>query len=516
MFGKVLSVVLSTLGVTAFAKDEEGKSILSEEQRKQLLDKYGEKFLEKFENDLKEFEKEGVSAESAITTEINAELQAELEENKKFLEEGRQMIAQLAEEKEALMATIEKLEKQETIDNSETLENKNGMEEKIGFKMDMNLAHNAYIDAKFKGAAYSGNSTIETSELQSEFGKYVSNEKMEIIKKLTGTTESTQYMSTVVSDKTEIRASSAAIDSVLQQFVPKWTPKGRSTFTPLTIKNYKLKINVPITPSDIMEDVLGYLYDEKLEPKDMPIVKYVLEHLIFPKLAEERELALAVGKFVESTATNDGEAGGDAQACMNGYLTQLVELRKANNTAVTWLLKDEQITAENILAQIDKAVDQVAPLYKKKAMFIHADPDMITLYGRAYRAQYPYTKNEDGEKVKVDFSRFSFVPMEGMRGTGAFFITPKENFKHIRSLDPQRAKVYMQAANYDVKVFAEWWEGCGFWIAEAIFAYIPATLFAESEEPEVDTPTGDEEPDTPTGGDENETPTGGDENEQGI
>lgn len=493
MFGKILNVVLTTLRVTAFAKNEEGKSILLDEQREELKNKYGEKFLERFENDLKEFEKDGTSAESAISAEVNAEFQKELAETKKLLEDGKLLIEQLGKEKAEMKETIAKLEKQEAPDNGETLENTKGME-KQEFKMDMNLAHNAYIEAKFKGAAYSGNSTIETSELQSEFGKYVSNEKMEIIKKLTGTTESTQYMSTVVSDKTEIRATSAAIDSVLQQFVPKWTPKGKSTFTPLTIKNYKLKINVPITPSDIMEDVLGYLYDEKLEPKDMPIVKYVLEQLIFPKLDEERELALAVGKFEESTATNDGEAGGDAQACMNGYLTQLVELRKANNTAVTWLLKDEQITAENILAQIDKAVDQVAPLYKKKAMFIHADPDMITLYGRAYRAKYPYTKNEDGEKVKVDFSRFSFVPMEGMRGTGAFFITPKENFKHIRSLDPQRAKVYMQAANYDVKVFAEWWEGCGFWIAEAIFAYIPATLLGEEgDEPEVDTPTGEEE-----------------------
>ena len=505
MFSKILSVVLTTLGVTAFAKNEEGKSILLEEQRKQLLEKYGEQFLEVFEKELQEYEKEGASAEEAILDEKNSELQAEIAEIKKTLSENNDVISKLKEEKKTLESTIATLEHESTANEGETLENTKGME-KQEFKMDMNMAHNAYVEAKFKGAAYSGNSTIDTSELQSEFGKYVSSEKMEIIKRLTGTTESTQYMSTVVSDKTEIRATSAAIDSVLQQFVPKWTPKGKSTFTPLNIKNYKLKINVPITPSDIMEDVLGYLYDEKLEPKDMPIVKYVLEQLIFPKLDEERELALSVGKYVESTATNDGEAGGDAQACMNGYLTQLVELRKANNTAVTWLLKDEQITSENILDQIDKAVDQVAPLYKKKAMFIHADPDIITLYGRAYRAKYPYTKNEDGEKVKVDFSRFSFVPMEGMRGTGAFFITPKENFKHIRSLDPQRAKVYMQAANYDVKVFAEWWEGCGFWIAEAIFAYIPATLLGEDDEPNV------EEGDEP----EVDTPTEEEGNEQGV
>ena len=119
------------------------------------------------------------------------------------------------------------------------------------FKPDMSLAHNRYLDAAFKGAAYSGNSTIETTELQKEFGKYVSSERIEILKGLMGTTESTKYMSTLVTDKTEVRAQQAAIDSVLQQFVPKWTPKGKSKFTPLTIKNYKCKINVPITPSDI-------------------------------------------------------------------------------------------------------------------------------------------------------------------------------------------------------------------------------------------------------------------------
>jgi hypothetical protein len=63
--------------------------------------------------------------------------------------------------------------------------------------------------------------------------------------------------------------------------------------------------------------------------------------------------------------------------------------------------------------------------------------------------------------------------LEGMRGTGVFFITPKENFKHLRSKDPQSAKVWMQGENYDVKIFAEWWEATGFWLAEAIFAYLP-------------------------------------------
>lgn len=479
MFAKVMSVVLGILGISAFAKDEKGKSILLSTQEEELKKKYGDVFLESFKKDLAEFEKDGKSAEDAVTDEVRAELEAERNKNAQELADARKRLKELdakvdAQAKEIATkdAQIAKMAKEPAPDAGEKV---TGGENEMGnkFKPDMSLAHNQYLDAAFKGAAYSGNSTIETTELQKEFGKYVSSERLEILKGLMGATESTKYMSTIVTDKTEVRAQQAAIYSVLQQFVPKWTPKGKSKFTPLTIKNYKCKINVPITPSDIMEDILGYLYDEDLKPEDMPVVKYILYQLIFPKLNEEREIALAIGEFKETSAAKDGDAATDANDVMDGYITQLKKLKKANNKDVTWLLDGEKLADATLVTQIEKAVDEVKPLYKNKAMFIHADPDLVTRYGKAYRKLYPWLKNEDGEKIKVDFSKFTFVPLEGMRGTGVFFITPKENFKHLRSKDPQNAKVWMQGENYDVKIFAEWWEATGFWLAEAIFAYLP-------------------------------------------
>lgn len=466
-----MSVVLSVLGISAFAKDKSGKSVLLSTQEEELKGKYGDKFLEVFKKDLAEFEKDGKAAEEAVTDEVRAQLEADRDKNAKALKEAQEKIKALDAKIAEKDAEIAKLAKEETTDAGIKVEGGVDMTKK--FKPDMSLAHNKYLDAAFKGAAYSGNSTIETTELQKEFGKYVSSERIELIKGLLGTTESTKYMSTVVTDKVEIRAQQAAIDSVLQQFVPKWTPKGKSKFTPLTIKNYKCKINVPITPSDIMEDILGYLYDENLKPEDMPVVKYILHQLIFPKLDEEREIALAIGEFKETTATNDGDSATDANDVMDGYVTQLKKFKKAGNDVITWLLDGEKLDDAKLIEQIDKAVDQVAPLYKRKNMFIHADPELVTKYSKAYRKLYPWLKNEDGEKIKVDFSRFTFAPLEGMRGTSAFFITPKENFKHLRSKDPQNTKVWMQGENYDVKIFAEWWEAVGFWLAEAIFAYLP-------------------------------------------
>ena len=488
MFAKVMSVVLSFLGISAFAKDKEGKSFLLPEQEKMLKDKYGDKFLESFKKDLADFERDGAAAETAVTEEVTAQLLAEQADNAKLL--ARIKALEEAERKfkadiEAKEKEIEKLSKEPGNGAGEVRTEETGQEQMAHrFKPDMSLAHNQWLDAAFKGAAYSGNTTIDTTELQKEFGKYVSSERLQILRDLMGTTESIRYMSTIVTDKTEVRAMQSAIDSVLQQFVPYWTPKSKSTFTPLTIKNFKCKINVQIKPSDIMEDILGYLYDENLDPKDMPIVRYILYQLIFPKLAEEREQALAVGVYKENSVSQDGGTASAALDCMDGYVTQLKALKTAENDKVTWLLDGTALSTdgETLLSQIDQAVDQVKPLYRNKTMFVHADPDLVIKYSRAYREKYPWLKNQDGEKVKIDFTNFTFAPLEGMRGTGVFFITPKENFKHLMSKDPQRTSIRMETNHYNVDIMAEWWEACGFWLAEAIFAYIPPEEESESQQ----------------------------------
>jgi hypothetical protein len=324
---------------------------------------------------------------------------------------------------------------------------------------------------------------------------------------LFGQTESTQYMSSVITDKVEVRAIQAnIIGTVLQQFVPEWTPSGKAKFTPLTIKNFKCKLNVPIKPSDIMEDIIGYMYDEQASTlQSMPIVRYILQQLIFPKLDEEREDALATGRYKEVEADGNGKYTASAPSeTMDGYLTQLVDFFNADAAAgendpksnIRWLLSGVTLTDQNIMEKIDAAVDEISekyPLYARKKMFVHCDPNLILKYQRAYRKVYPWLKNEDGEnRTKIDFSKFTFAPLEGMRGTGCFFITPKENFKHLMSHNPQNVTLRFQEQDYMVKVFGEWWEGVGFWMAEALFAYV-SPEFADVE-PIVpyDSPSGNE------------------------
>ena len=484
-FTQLMASVLASLGLKAFSKDENGKSVLTEEQRKELTDKFGEKFVAKFSEDLaKEQDTEDVYEQAALQLEQN-KLRAEQEKNAKEMKELREKLAAAdakeAEYKRTLEAKDEEIAKmeKEPVGNNAVIDNKGnaGMAKK--FKANMALSYNQHFVKAYNGieaADYSFGTTTDVSDLTTEFGKYVRDEKLDIIHRLLIQTESIQEMTSIITNKTEVQAESDNITSVLQSFVPKWTPKGAAKFTPLTIRNFKCKLNVPITPSDIMESVLGYLYDEKLKPEEMPIVKYITQQLIFPKLDEEREYAIATGVFKKSTATKDGDAAGEASNAMNGYLSILAAEKLATKTAVNFMDNTVAITSANIISKVQDFCKMFTAVYKKRDMQINIDPDMLDMYKAAMRAKYPNVVLTDDLVVKIEDKNAHFKALEGMRGTGCMFSTPKENFKHIFSQDPQRIPIYMQTDNYDVKVFGEWWEGTGFWIADAIFAFISSSF----------------------------------------
>lgn len=507
-FKEIMSLVLTVLGIEAFAKDNDGKVFLTDEQKTELTEKYGEKFVAGFVSDLAKYQEEASSAQP-----LTAEERLAFDASRKEVEKLKAQIEQMKKAEVDFQATIKKLEGEAADKGGVKVEVSAIEQAAIKAGVDLNLKHNRYLVDFMQGkvsAAYSGDSTIDTQELKKEFGKYVDSNRLEILKSLFGATESTQFMSTIITDKTEVRANQASIiGSVLQQFVPAWTPSGAAKFHPLTIKNFKCKFNVPIIPSDIMEDILGYMYDEQASQlQSMPVVRYILKQLILPKLDEEREQALAVGKYVENEADQHGEyTASSPLETMDGYLTQLVvkfvaDYEQEDTTklsGVRWLQKGKQINPaeKNVRTIIDAAVKEVSdkyPLYAKKKMKVHIDPVLADAYRREYLEEYKWLKNQDGtHKNDIDFSNFEFGECEGMRGTGCFFITPKENFKHLMSQNPQNVKLRFQEQDYMVKIFGEWWEGAGFWMAEAIFAYI-SPEYADVE-PAVDpTPTPDPTP----------------------
>jgi len=510
--GNLKSIVLRQLGREDFETNAEGKAILTEKDKEALRSAFTPAFIEKFEQglDTEKALKEQDEAAKASMEQLKADSAAKMKDMETKVTEAMKKADDLAaartkleEEKKALQETVDALSEMPGADDGQVIEMKpdGGKKVEAWYGVKPNAKHfhtqmaSEYLQGntgKAMGASSSSfgttavpgmaGNTVNVDELYEEFGTYLSqfNIRLDIIQKLTQRTESQLYMTTKQAI-TEWRAATGLITSVVQQFVAKWTPLGSSKFTPVTIKNRHHKVNLPITPDDINDSWLSYLYDEGMTVDQMPVTRYIIEQMLRPKIEEDIELLMiATGEFEELSDVSEGDPGQATGKSMDGYITILKNKKAEGTTNVNFFTPSQEITDDSIVDVMEEYADWVedeAPLYAKKGMNIFIDPVLNRKHDRRYRELYPTTKNEDGARRGPDFSNLNFVPLEAMRGSGTFFSTPKENF--IRLIHKNAAggetKLFLQVENYTVKVFAEFWLGVGFALEELVFAYVPDT-----------------------------------------
>jgi hypothetical protein len=513
MFEKLKGIVLNFLGMEKFSYDDTGKMLLSEEERNKLASAFGDDFVAKWEATLDkelmdtEAADRAAAALKAVREENTRKMREMADQHKAEVEKLQAERISLEKEKDALKGTVKVLSEiaeegkpEEVITKPDAITS----EPWHGKKANRQYFHNQMAFDKLNGdsskailAKNSGSfnfgkikmgTTIDSTELADEFGEYMSqfNVQLEIFRLLTQPTESQKYMTTKMGITTW-KASKAVITSVVQQFVAKWTPLGSSTFTPIEIQNRRHKVNLPITPDDITDSWLGYLYNEQVTPDQMPITRYIVEKLLRPKIDSDIEMLLiANGVYEPLGSVTEGDAGQATGKSMDGYLTILRNLKATPGNTANWYGTSDPvfgagvttITSANVVDVLESFaswVKKTAPLYHAKGLNLFIDPEVEDLFQFAYRDTFPTTKNEDGRKVGPDFSKLTFVPLEAMRGSGIFFSTPKENF--IRLIHENEAggatRLFFQVENYDVKVFAEFWLGVGFALEELVFAWIP-------------------------------------------
>lgn len=472
LFQKVKGIVLGQLGIDSFKFSKEGKLELDADQKiklEGLTAEFGSDFESKF---IAAVEKELVdnTAQNAKTAAEELAKSISAESEKKILALQSKIDAQ----DENLNQMAEKLEK---LAGSSEIDPEGNTASTIStnFKVNMTLAHNALADAYLKGNSgplLAASDTIDVNDLKSEFGTYLNQKDKPILKSLTQKTFSEQFMTTKMAI-TEWRATHAIITSVVQQFTAKWTPLGQGKFTPITIQNRRHKINVPITPDDINDSWISHLYDEGLTPAEMPVVKFLINELVLPKVSEDVEMRL-IGKGVYEEMpgeVSDGDSGQATGKSMDGFLTVLIKEYENPDTAINFI-KLGILSDQNIIDKMNTFVDDMDELYQPKDMNMFVSLTKYKQYKRKYQDLYPTTKNDDKANDVIDYSNNRLQVLPSMSGSTHFFTTPKENFIALRHKNLNASKIWMQSENYNVKIFAEWWKGVGFAMAEAVFAYI--------------------------------------------
>ncbi|NJI75843.1 hypothetical protein HCX49_21840 [Sphingobacterium kitahiroshimense] len=473
-FSQIKTIFFSALGITTLADNK-----LTADQEETLKTVFGEDPLAKF--------KAGLSAENPedhatgihaamkafftpqaeeATADIAAQLQAVQAENNRLKAESaanRQTIATL-------------LDTPENLPNSENLE---GLGQQASKPMKVNTVATHYARAmtySLTGVAPSGKGSIDVADLRQEFGTYLSQgvNNLDIIKQIFNGFTSSKHFRTVPAT-TEYRAVQSMINSVVQQFKPKWTPKGKTKFTPLKIPNFRHKINVEIIPSDVVDSYMFHLYDESLSPSQMPITKYIINVMILPQILDDIELRMIFkGKYVEST---DDEAT-PAEESMDGIETFLIKEKAKANTKVNFFPQTiNWVTATD--AQVVKFVENFADFVddKLKIKTISASKFVKKRYQRAYESVYGGGQKQVGgmnPNAEVDYVEMEIIHLDGMGNSPIIFATVPGNMVKLRHINeaPNIINKIVEG-HYQLDVVGEFWLGAGFAIAEALFAYVP-------------------------------------------
>ncbi|MBQ7622259.1 MAG: hypothetical protein IJS66_00785, partial [Bacteroidales bacterium] len=237
------------------------------------------------------------------------------------------------------------------------------------------------------------------------------------------------------------------------------------------------KINVEILPAEILKSWLLYLWEQGKTNAEMPIVKYLIEEHILPKVTDDITLSMiGKGKYVEVTGARDGDAGSAAADSMDGYETILVEARQSATSKINFFKNAadfRQMTSAQLLAYVDSFVDAISPLFARH-LELHCSPEFLTRYKRAdFEINGKYTGDENDGKIR--FSSFTLIPLQSMYNSPILFATPRENFVMLVDLsNPEGCINKIEEQNYKVKVFGEYSLSTGFKIAEAVYAAVPA------------------------------------------
>jgi len=496
----LMAVVLKTLGITAFAKDDSGKLSLSADQKTKLSDVFGKEFAEKFSVALAE-EKDESAAAPANASQAEAKPSAEAEElvnalrahHSTVVADGlKDLQTQLAAEKQktaTLQDTVNALtEAPEQISAAEVPTFKGAEGKVVVMKVDKAHAHYQGVNEFLQTGSYANISaaTIEVADLKTEFGKYLSQNgtNLDIIAQIFKGFTSSKYFTTKMAT-TEWRAVQALITSVSQQFSAKWNPGGKVKFSPLKIVNRRHKINYPIIPADVLDSYMFYLYDEKMSPDQMPITKWIWDTLIYPALMQDIEMRMIwKGKYVDHSATNDdGDVATPPEDSMDGIETILATQKALGATSKIHFYNKypnfdwDTASDQEVLDFINGFVDWLSPFYKTTKMPLFLSDDRKRRYKRAYKKIWGANSGQDGDfgNDRVDFSNQMLESPDGMFGSPIIFSTPLINMIKLRHKNEAPNVINdVQKHNYEVRLFGEYWLGVGFAVAEAVFAYVPA------------------------------------------
>lgn len=463
---KMVRLVARLFKKESLSFSEDGKVELTDDEEAKIKATYGENFLKLFkESDFSADE----NATELFDAAVKFQTEKALAEKENLIKELQRTILELSQEPEP---------KPQATEVPET-EGK-----KTAFKINRNAAYNKAVIAALAttnpmavdmAEVASG---IDISDIKAEFKTAMPDGlKLEILtKRIYQGFPDSQHMTRRHTRGKNYIAASSIMSEVSQQFTNKWTPKGTAKFSPLEIPYRRHKINVEIDPTEVIDSWLVDLYEQGKSPDQQPLVHYIVNTHILPKISEDITFSMiAKGKFKKATPTQEGEAGSAAVDSMDGYETILVEGKSDASCKMNFFknaVDVRTLSGKELLDYVENFTSAISPLFANN-LPVYCSPEFLKAYEKAdYDVYGKYTGEKVGSEVR--FSKFRLIALDSMYDSAILFATPKVNFIELVDLSAAGACINdIQKSNYKVKIFGEYSLSTGFAIAEAVFASVP-------------------------------------------
>lgn len=311
--------------------------------------------------------------------------------------------------------------------------------------------------------------SLSVADIVSEYGQYyldIPEHRSRLYTNLFQPSATPAFATPVMTNNTQWQGAEATISKIVQPFQKAWTAKGQAEFKPSTIQLRKFKIDNDFYPDDVEDTWLGFLAANQLNKEEWPLVRYIMEELFVKQKAEDMELGVYwKGEYVDPN--EDGNVHPPKEA-MDG-LKKIID--DGVNAGTIQSVSLSAFNDSNALDNIETFVDAISERYQFTQMNVFVSHTNFVRYMRDKQNTHGGNPTYEKNSTKIDFTNFSLVSLPSMAGSDYVWATPKSNFVHVtkRSTD----NFHVESEKRQVQVMTDWWEGLGFVIDQAVFAYAP-------------------------------------------
>lgn len=320
----------------------------------------------------------------------------------------------------------------------------------------VSLVASAVVQAP-KGALFTG---VDLSDVTTALGKYMSVPKVaqDIWSRLFQGLELAPYMKKIGNQTGKYVGVNSITSELMQPFQKGWTPKGTVDFNPYINDVFRAKVDFLLDNiDDVYASWLMFFADETKERKDWPLVRYIVEVELLPKIIEEMNFAMCGGAYVAPTA---GTAGASL-ATMNGYKTQITSLITAGSLTP---IVTGAISPTNALDSLETFADGIDSKYSDKGGVIFCSKSVERFYKQDYRATFGSTNSADAKnQLKLDNYNIRLVGLEGWGSSQRLmFSNNNGNMVHLYDKIFTPSTFQVQQDKRSVILMADWHQAVGF------------------------------------------------------